>query len=87
MNRWQGLPGTATFRSVNGYEGWSTESQLLAAVVDALNGANWQRENEGKKNPSARPKPLERPWRKPNSVGSGAVPYDEIDEWMRSTWE
>jgi hypothetical protein len=69
---------------VNGYEGWTTESQILASVLDALNAANWQR--AGNKN-ARKPTPLERPWDKPRArYGSGAMPYDEIDAWMKSTW-
>ena len=87
MARWGGLPGTALFRSLNGFEGWTTETQLLAHAVDLLSYLDFHfvKANGG----SARaPSPLERPWDKPKArYGSGAMPYDEIDAWMQSTWK
>jgi hypothetical protein len=52
-------PESATLREINGpeYSAWQTTDYLLAAVVDVLQGANWQR-GGGK---GARPKPLPRP--------------------------
>jgi hypothetical protein len=41
---------------------WSTDTHLLANVVDLLAGANWQRGGGGS---ARRPKPLQRP-RLPN---------------------
>ena len=88
ISRWGGLPGTALFRSVHGYEGWTTESHLLALVVDylAVHDYHFAKAN-GAKN-ARPPKPLERPGDKPKSrYGSGAMPFDEIDAWMKSTWK
>lgn len=48
---------------------WGITEQLLAATVDALNAANWQR--GGGKGP--RPKPIPRPGNKPDTqvLGKG----------------
>lgn len=55
-------PEAATNRSILGREAaaWSTADHLLAAAVDALNVANWQRTEDGQKGRNA-PKPLRRP--------------------------
>lgn len=88
VNRWGGLPGTALFRSIHGYEGWTTEAQLLAGVLDQLAVLDFHFvKSKGAKN-ARPPKPLERPWDKTKSrYGSGAMPFDEIDAWMKSTWK
>lgn len=58
------LPETSrTFAALHG-EVWSRTDQLLAAIVDVLNGANWQR--GGGKGP--KPKPLPRPGIEDRSV-------------------
>jgi hypothetical protein len=55
-------------------------NQLLAAEVDALNVANWQRGNRGRRSASPRPKPIPRP----GITGYGAksevvsMPVDEV---------
>lgn len=90
VRRWGGLAGTATFRSVHGYEGWTTESQLLANVIDSLAVADYHRVKIGGAKSVRKPKPMERPWDKPKVYGrrtSGpAMSYDEMDSWIRSTW-
>jgi hypothetical protein len=49
---------SATLRAMHGHAAdWSVTDHLLAAVVDVLQGGNWQR-GGGK---GKRPKPLERP--------------------------
>ena len=88
VQRWGGLPGTALFRSVHGYEGWSIEAQLTAHLIDALAVLDYHQVRIGAPKSSAKkPTPVERPWDKPRArYGSGAMPYDEIDAWMKSTW-
>jgi len=87
VNRWGGLAGTATFRSVNGYEGWSTESQLIANLIDALDAHDYHQLKIGGAKSPRKPSPMLRPWERAKTFGSGAVPYDEIDSWMQSTWD
>lgn len=86
--RWGGLPGTALFRSIHGYEGWTTEAQLLAGLIDAVSVLDYhQIKIANPKSSPRKPTPIDRPWDKPRSkYGSGAMPYDEIDAWMQSTW-
>jgi hypothetical protein len=86
VHRWGGLAGTATFRSVNGYEGWTTEAQLLASAIDSLGVVAYYGAKAAGAKSVKKPTPMERPWDKPKTLGSGAVPYDEIDAWMTSTW-
>ena len=86
IGRWAGLAGTATFRSVNGYEGWSTESQLIANLIDTLAAHDFHQLKIGGSKSARKPSPMERPWDRAKTFGSDAVPYDEIDSWMRSTW-
>ena len=50
-------PGAALWRSLGTDNLWTPEAHLLAATVDLLAGANWQR-GDGK---GPRPKPVERP--------------------------
>lgn len=86
VRRWGGLAGTATFRSVHGYEGWSTEAQLSAHVLDALAILDYHQLKIGGSKSARKPTPMERPWDRAQKYGSGAMPYDEIDAWMESTW-
>lgn len=61
---------------------WDEKLHLLAAAVDALNVANWQR-SDTKKNRF--PKPIQRPGVKTDDVktyGKGAIPYDEMADWL-----
>lgn len=62
---------------------WSIEAQLLADVVDLLAIANWQR---GGKKHAPRPKPVERPWRKPKAqkLGSKPIPISQFNDWWES---
>ncbi|WP_425591812.1 DUF5361 domain-containing protein [Actinomyces procaprae] len=64
---------------------WGLTEHLLAAAVDALNIANWQRANAGKKAPSPRPKPIPRPGVKTEEkrFGQGAIPIRDFNSW----WE
>lgn len=62
---------------------WGLSEHLLAAVVNALNTANWQR-GGGK---GSRPKPIKPPGssNKDQSYGTktGAIPISEFNQW----WE
>lgn len=52
-------PANAIERARTGTDAlWQLEHQLLAAVVDALNGANWQRAGDSR---AQRPEPVPRP--------------------------
>jgi hypothetical protein len=61
---------------------WTDREYLMAMMVDALNGANWQR--TGKR--SGRPKPVVRPGQvsagEAQHIGDGALPVDEFDIWL-----
>lgn len=58
---------------------WRVTDHLLAAVLDALHGANWQR-GGGK---GQRPKPIKRPGVDDGSksLGRGAVPIRDFERW------
>lgn len=59
---------------------WGLAEQLLAATVDALHAANWQR-GEGKKRD--KPKPIPRPGiNAPKRYGTTALPLDEMTDWL-----
>lgn len=61
---------------------WTLEAQLLAEAADQLRVANWQRSG-GKKRDY--PKPIPRPGVEPDSTtygGKGALPYDEMADWL-----
>lgn len=73
---------SAVFRSFYPDEAmWGLREQLLAAAVDALNVANWQRGSGKRKD---YPKPIPRPGVEPTSktYGSKPVPIDEMAEWL-----
>lgn len=58
---------------------WGVVEHLLAASVDALNVANWQRQ---KKKNAPKPKPVKRPGvTKEQRFGSGAIPASEFKTW------
>ncbi|MFD8618262.1 hypothetical protein [Streptomyces sp. NPDC059513] len=73
---------SALYRAMNPDEyAWGIEEQLLAAAVDALNVANWQR-GQGKKKdfPAPIPRPgVEAP---DNKFGKEALPMDEMTDWL-----
>lgn len=60
---------------------WGLPEQLLAAAVDALRAANWQR---GRARRHEYPKPIPRPGVEPESktFGGEALPVDEMNEWL-----
>jgi hypothetical protein len=76
---------------------WDTNSYLLAAAVDALNGANWQRGGGKGKQPDPVPRPNDGPQRpsiepapESNVFGANgfepdALSLEEIDAWLGRT--
>ena len=79
----QSPPGSALFRAMNPDDWqWTFEAQLIAEAADQLRVANWQRSG-GKKRDY--PKPIPRPGVEPDSKtfgGKGALPYDEMADWL-----
>lgn len=77
----QAPPGSALVRAQNPDPEWGLAEHLLAAAVDSLNVANWQRSGQ-----TARdyPKPVPRPGVEPDSktYGSDPLPLDEMAEWL-----
>ena len=67
---------SALKRSVRGHD-WGQIDYLLASVVDALAGANWQR-GGGK---GARPKPLTRPKPPKAENASDGLEVDDFKAW------
>ena len=59
----------------------------MASLIDALDAHDYHQLKIGGAKSARKPSPMERPWDKATTFGSGSVPYDEIDEWMRSTWK
>ena len=75
-------PGSAIDRAMHpDNAGWGMSEMLLAAAVDALNVANWQR---GGGHQRDYPKPIPRPGVKPNEarIGGEAVPMDEMAKFL-----
>jgi hypothetical protein len=73
------LPETARTVALLHGETWTRTEHLLAAAVDVLNAANWQR--GGGKGP--RPKPLPRPGVEDREVRRFGTPVRTIDELNR----
>lgn len=74
--------GSALVRVIEGDDHpWGLAEQLLAAAVDALNAANWQR-GEGKQRD--KPAPIPRPGVAPDKTtyGAQAIPMDEMADWL-----
>jgi hypothetical protein len=77
--------GSALVRELDGDDHpWGLTEQLLAAAVDALNGANWQR---GGGKLRDKPKPIPRPGveQPKSSYGRGAVSIEEMAHFLG--WE
>jgi hypothetical protein len=70
------LPRTSrTLRELEPANAWDDGEYLLAAILDALHGANWQRSGDQK---AARPKPTPRPGDEPEPTLGTAVPLTEL---------
>lgn len=82
IRRWQKLPGNAVAAALQGSELPSFEQQVVAIIADQLAVANWQRKG-GK---GAKPKPLQRWWKKVKSqtFGSDPVPISKFSDWWES---
>lgn len=78
-------PGNALSREVAPiHSEWTITDHLLAAAVNLLSIANWQRVGDEH---APRPKPLLPPGVTDPSAegyGSGAIPLDQFDEWWNS---
>lgn len=73
---------SALFRAMNPDDHeWDLPSLLLAEIADGVNVGNWQR-GGGKRRDY--PKPIPRPGVEPDSktYGKGAIPIDEMAEWL-----
>ena len=75
-------PDSATVRELG--EGWDMHAHLLAAVIDKLAEANWQRTTDGSKG-HHHPKPIPRPGvedKKTQKVGNGSMSLKEAKAWL-----
>lgn len=82
IRRWQKLPGNAVAAAVHGYEVPTFDNQIIAIVAEQLAVANWQRKG-GK---GAKPKPLERWWKKKKTqqFGKDPIPASKFSDWWES---
>lgn len=60
---------------------WSLSEHLLAESVDSLRMLLWAKTKDGQKNRN-RPKPIERPGRRPEKLGKAPLPVDEMCDWL-----
>lgn len=72
---------SALFRAMNPDHDWDLAALLIAEVADAVRVANWQRGSGKRKD---YPKPIPRPGIEPESTtyGKGAIPLDDMAEWL-----
>jgi hypothetical protein len=75
---------SATVRALDPSSQWSTTDHLLAAVVDTLRVANWQRAGDRRVSP---PTPLQRPGEaRPHAIGADTrATVDEMRE-LQQRW-
>ncbi|MEQ6899013.1 DUF5361 domain-containing protein [Microbacterium sp. KR10-403] len=59
----------------------SLDTHLLAEAVDMLHLLWWGKTKDASKN-RGRPKPVERPGRRPERMGSKPLPLDEMKSWL-----
>lgn len=60
---------------------WGLPEFLLADVADTLHALFWAKTKDGAKNRN-RPKPIERPGRRPERMGKKPLPLDEMAVWL-----
>lgn len=61
---------------------WETlDSHLLAEVVDRLGLLLWAKTKDGQKGRN-RPKPVDRPGRRPEKLGRKPLPLDRMRKWL-----
>ena len=85
--RWQARPHNAVAEAIAGHTLWTVGEQLLAMVLDAVNLQSYVIQRVNGNRSARRPKPLPRPWdEKPVSYDKGALPLDQIDGWIQSTY-
>ena len=60
---------------------WGLPEFLLADVADTLHMLFWAKTKDGAKNRN-RPKPVERPGRRPERMGKKPLPLDEMQVWL-----
>lgn len=75
------LPRTSALaRSVHGEAvEWDTTEHLLAAAVDALNAANWQRGGGKGRRPKPVPRPGDKSRRRGRTLGTASLTPAELD--------
>jgi hypothetical protein len=74
----QHLPANSTTARALGVDSWDLTDQLLAATVDLLALANWQRGGDKR---AKRPTPIQRPGVKnpgEKRLGTASMPIDEM---------
>jgi hypothetical protein len=83
VRRWSATPGTASGEAMQGHEIWTREAELAAAVVDAIEMGNWQR--QGVKY-APKPKPVKRPGSGATGTkfGKDPIPIRDFNVWWDS---
>ncbi len=78
------LPPTSAFaRSMHGQRAtWSSTEYLLAAAVDALAAANWQRGGGKGRKPKPIPRPGDEPDMSVHSFGTASIPLADAKEFF-----
>lgn len=79
VRRWQRTPGNAFAAALHGQEQPSWTEQVLAVIVDLLNGIAFIL----KRGKGQRPKRLQRWWerKKQQRLGSSPIPISKFDAW------
>lgn len=78
---------SALFRAIHGDDeaAWTVQAHLLAIVADAANWLVWSKTRDGEKGRN-RPERIPRPGlaadQETRSLGSGALPADELEAWL-----
>ncbi|WP_193510500.1 DUF5361 domain-containing protein [Cryobacterium sp. BB736] len=61
--------------------GWTLANHLIAEAVDSLRLQIWQKTKDGRKNRN-RPKPIERPGRRPERFGKKPLELHRMRDWL-----